>query len=72
MYVLCKDSLPMDVEFMLYDSLEVGLCVTRFFRPSLHSFKAVRPKLVMFKTFEEAITAVDEMFTVAFQTAGRT
>lgn len=24
MYILSKDSLPMDVEFMLYDSLEVG------------------------------------------------
>ena len=35
-------------------------------------FKAVRPKLVMLKSFEEAVTAVDEMFTVAFQTAGRT
>lgn len=53
MYVLSKDPLPMDVEFMLYDSLE-----------------AVRPKLVMFKTFEEAVLTVDEMFTVAFQTAG--
>jgi len=26
----------------------------------------------MFKTFEEAAIAVDEMFAVAFQTAGRT
>lgn len=42
------------------------------FRPISHGFKAVRPKLVMFKGFEEAATAVDEMFTIAFQTAGRT
>lgn len=25
LYVLSKEPLPMDVEFMLYDSLEVGL-----------------------------------------------
>lgn len=31
MYVLCKDALPMDVEFMLYDSLEVGFCVIQYF-----------------------------------------
>ncbi|CAL1708255.1 unnamed protein product [Somion occarium] len=52
-YVLCKDPLPMDVEFMLTDSLE-----------------AVRPKLSMYKTFEEAAIAVDEMFNAAFQNAG--
>ncbi|THG98656.1 hypothetical protein EW026_g3557 [Hermanssonia centrifuga] len=53
LYVLCKDPLPMDVDFMLSDSME-----------------ALRPKLVMFKTFEEAAVAVDEMFSVAFQNAG--
>ncbi|OSC99339.1 ARM repeat-containing protein [Trametes coccinea BRFM310] len=53
MYILSKDPLPMDVEFMLNDSLE-----------------AVRPKLVIFKTYEEAATAVDEMFAVALQNAG--
>ncbi|KAJ3556426.1 hypothetical protein NM688_g2036 [Phlebia brevispora] len=55
MYVLCKNPLPMDVEFLLYDSLE-----------------AVRPKLHISKTYEEAATAVDEMFNTAFQTAGLT
>ncbi|KAI9059126.1 ARM repeat-containing protein [Trametes sanguinea] len=53
MYILSKDPLPMDVEFMLNDSLE-----------------AVRPKLVMFKTYEEAATAVDEIFAIALQNAG--
>ncbi|KAI0812376.1 hypothetical protein BC629DRAFT_1472459 [Irpex lacteus] len=55
MYVLCKNPLPMDVEFMLSDSIE-----------------AVRPKAVIFKTFEEAAIAVDEMFNVALQNAGLT
>ncbi|KAI0093344.1 ARM repeat-containing protein [Irpex rosettiformis] len=55
MYVLCKDPLPMDVDFMLSDSIE-----------------AVRPRAIMFKTFEEAAAAVDEMFSVAFQNAGLT
>ncbi|KAH9832305.1 ARM repeat-containing protein [Rhodofomes roseus] len=54
-YVLCKDSLPMDVEFMLTDSLE-----------------AVRPKMSVYKTFEEAAVAVEEMFNIAFQNAGIT
>lgn len=62
----------MDAEFMLYDSLEVGLSIVLSFISFLHGFKALRPKLVIFKTFEEAASAVDEMFTVAFQTAGRT
>ena len=35
MYALCKDSLPTDVEFMLYDSLEVGLFIIQSLaRPS--------------------------------------
>ncbi|OJT05098.1 Regulator of nonsense transcripts 2 [Trametes pubescens] len=53
LYILSKGPLPMDVEFMLSDSLE-----------------AVRPRLVMFKTYEEAAVAVDEMFAVAYQNAG--
>ncbi|CCL99869.1 uncharacterized protein FIBRA_01894 [Fibroporia radiculosa] len=55
LYVLCKASLPMDVEFMLTDSLE-----------------AVRPKLTMFKSFDEAVVAVDEMFNTVYQNAGVT
>ncbi|KAI0360874.1 ARM repeat-containing protein [Trametes cingulata] len=53
LYVLSKEPLPMDVEFMLTDSLE-----------------AVRPKLAMFKTYDEAAVAVDEMFAIAYQNAG--
>lgn len=52
-YVLCKNELPMDVDFMLSDSLE-----------------ALRPKLVMFKTVEEAAGAVDEMLNSAFHAGG--
>ncbi|KAJ7680426.1 ARM repeat-containing protein [Mycena polygramma] len=52
-YVHCKDDIPMDVDFMLSDSLD-----------------AVRPKLEMPKTLEEAANAVDEMFNSAFQNAG--
>ena len=32
--------------------------------------QAVRPKMVLFKNFEEAAVAVDEMFNVVFQNAG--
>ncbi|TFK84735.1 transcription factor [Polyporus arcularius HHB13444] len=54
LYVHCKQQpLPMDVEFMLSDSLE-----------------AVRPKMPLFKSFEEAAVAVDEMFNAALQDAG--
>ncbi|KAJ7178431.1 transcription factor [Mycena crocata] len=52
-YVHCKDDIPMDVDFMLSDSLE-----------------AVRPKLEMPKTLEEAANAVDEMLNSAFQNTG--
>lgn len=33
--------------------------------------QAIRPKLTLFKTVDEAATAVDEMFANAYQTAGR-
>ncbi|KAF9465011.1 transcription factor [Collybia nuda] len=49
-YIHCKEALPMDVDFMVSDSLE-----------------AVRPKLELVKTIEEAAIAVDEMFNSAFQ-----
>lgn len=52
-YVLCKEDLPMDVDFMLSDSIE-----------------AIRPKMSMYKTIEEAAVAVDEMFNAALQNAG--
>ncbi|KAL4080360.1 armadillo-type protein [Scleroderma yunnanense] len=52
-YVLCKEELPMEVDFMLSDSLE-----------------AVRQKLLMPKSIEEAANAVDDMFNIAMQSAG--
>ncbi|TRM69332.1 transcription factor [Schizophyllum amplum] len=51
-YVHCKDPLPMDVDFMLSDSME-----------------AVRPRLTLARSLEEAALAVDEMVNNAFQTA---
>ncbi|KAH9915683.1 ARM repeat-containing protein [Fomitopsis serialis] len=39
--------------------------------PSALIALAVRPKLTMFKTFEEVALAVDEMFNTAYQNAGR-
>lgn len=61
----------MDVEFMLTDSLEVCfLCDTA--GSGIHMiWQAIRPKLALFKTLEEAAIAVEEMFALAFQTAGR-
>lgn len=55
LYIHCKNPLPMDIEFMVSDSLE-----------------AVRPKMALFKNFEEAAFAVDEMFNAALQDAGLT
>ncbi len=71
MYVFCKAPLPIDVDFMLNDSLEVGASSAGHGRWTNRFYQAVRPKLVMFKTFEEAANAVDEMFNAAFQNAGR-
>ncbi|KAG9058049.1 hypothetical protein FS842_002010 [Serendipita sp. 407] len=45
LYILTKTDIPMDVDFMITDTME-----------------QLRPKLVMYKTFEEAAAAVDEMF----------
>ena len=36
------------------------------------ALQAVRPKLVRYKTIEEAALAVDEMFNLAFQSSGST
>ncbi|EKM54104.1 uncharacterized protein PHACADRAFT_257716 [Phanerochaete carnosa HHB-10118-sp] len=52
-YIHCKDPLPMDIEFMVSDSLE-----------------AIRPRMTLFKNFEEAALAVDEIFNTALQDAG--
>ncbi|KAF9529410.1 armadillo-type protein [Crepidotus variabilis] len=51
-YIFCKEPLPMDVDFMLTDSLE-----------------AIRPKLQMVKTLEQAASAVDDLFSTAYQGA---
>ncbi|KAJ7703097.1 armadillo-type protein [Mycena rosella] len=52
-YVHCKADIPMDVDFMLSDSLE-----------------AVRPKMELVKTLEEAANAVDDMLNSALQSTG--
>jgi regulator of nonsense transcripts 2 len=70
-YVLCKEELPMDVDFIYHDSLEV--CDHDFVIPTFNAddlMEAVRPKLTLFKVVHEAAVAVDEMFAVAFQDAG--
>ena len=62
----------MDVEFMLSDSLEVR-GVTNVIDDATSDCgddQAVRPKLVLYKTFEEAAQAVDELFNRALQNAG--
>ncbi|KAG8747796.1 hypothetical protein FRC10_011241 [Ceratobasidium sp. 414] len=45
LYAHCKSAMPMEVDFMLNDTLE-----------------ALRPRLVLAKSFEEAAIAVDAMF----------
>ncbi|KAG9123986.1 hypothetical protein FRC07_013290 [Ceratobasidium sp. 392] len=45
LYVHCKSTIPMEVDFMLNDTVE-----------------ALRPKMVLVKSFEEAAIAVDAMF----------
>jgi hypothetical protein len=61
----------MDVEFMFSDSLEVSHANGFLEISSTTSFlQAVRPKLVIYKTIEEAAVAVDEMFNLAFQSSG--
>ncbi|PVF99373.1 ARM repeat-containing protein [Serendipita vermifera] len=45
LYILTKAELPMDVDFMLTDTIE-----------------QLRPKMTLYKTFEEAAAVVDEMF----------
>ncbi|KAL0956498.1 hypothetical protein HGRIS_002642 [Hohenbuehelia grisea] len=54
-YILCKEELPMDIDFMVSDSLE-----------------AVRPKLRLTRSIEDAANAVDEMMNSILQNAGFT
>ncbi|KAG1890392.1 ARM repeat-containing protein [Suillus subluteus] len=56
-YVLCKEDLPMDVDFMLSDSIEASGSVLHS-TPDLNSL------------VEEAAVAVDDMFNAALQNAG--
>ncbi|KAG8722033.1 hypothetical protein FRC08_007802 [Ceratobasidium sp. 394] len=51
LYVHCKSPMPMEVDFMLNDTVE-----------------ALRPKLVLAKSFEEAAIAVDAMFDLVART----
>ena len=67
-YVHCKDPLPMDVEFMLSDSMEVRRHVPLPWPDHSTALQAVRPKLTFAKSLEEAAVAVDEMINNAFQT----
>ncbi|EJU04317.1 ARM repeat-containing protein [Dacryopinax primogenitus] len=50
MYVHCKEAMPVDVDFMITDTIE-----------------ALRPKMAMFKTYDEAAAAVNEIFRVQAQ-----
>jgi hypothetical protein len=56
--------MPMEVDFMVNDTLEVGLPypIDNFSTLTLVFTQALRPKLVFGKSFEEAATAVDAMF----------
>jgi regulator of nonsense transcripts 2 len=63
----------MDVEFMLSDSLEVSVLFKySVYCPSTLVRQAVRPKLVIYKTIEDAAVAVDDMLNLAFQNSGCT
>lgn len=59
----------MDVDFMLSDSLEV--CSLSIYAHLFSNvLQAVRPKLEIAKTIEQAAIAVDEMFNSAYQSTG--
>lgn len=65
MYILSKGTMPMDVEFMVSDTFEVSSpdychCECALLKP-LGSFQAIRPKMILHKTFLEAALAVDEL-----------
>lgn len=59
----------MDVDFMLSDSLEVRH-ICRFYCHDFTAVQAIRPKLAMPKSIEEAAAAVDETFNTVMQNAG--
>ena len=59
----------MDADFMLSDSLDVRQ-VCNFLDHYLTAVQAIRPKLAMPKSIEEAAAAVDEMFNAVMQNAG--
>lgn len=58
----------MDVDFMVSDSMEVSFVQIGVVHV-LTGLQAVRPKLIMAKTLEEAAAAVDDMFSSAYQDA---
>lgn len=59
----------MDADFMLSDSLDVWQ-ICNFGDHDLTAVQAIRPKLAMPKSIEEAAAAVDEMFNTVMQNAG--
>lgn len=60
----------MDADFMLSDSLDVRR-ICNFRDHDFTVVQAIRPKLTMPKSIEEAAAAVDEMFNTVMQNAGR-
>lgn len=68
--MLCKHELPMDVDFMLSDSLDVCCHSYRKKNSTQLVLQAVRPKMTVYKNIEAAATAVDVMLQQALQDSG--
>jgi regulator of nonsense transcripts 2 len=54
-YLLCKEPMPIDMEFIMVTDL----------------LEAIRPKLALLKNIEDSANAVDEMFASTVQGSGR-
>lgn len=63
--------MPMDIEFMVLDSLEVSFMHSKWALRSFDTVQAVRPSFRLVKTVEEAAIAVDDLMNTAFQGADR-
>lgn len=60
--------MPMDVDFMVSDTLEVCLILPAVAKRHLiFRQQMLRPKMTPFKTFQEAAEATDEMLAAAAQ-----
>jgi regulator of nonsense transcripts 2 len=57
--VTCKKEIPMDVEFMLNDTLDVSCSDLNHLGAPADNFQAMRPKTAHLRTFAEAAAAVD-------------